>query len=322
MTCDLCGAGMATHSGIFTTKEVVTSQDCWELYLRNEMNAGLIEAPNIHTTVRGLIGMMAMHDSPWALCYTCTNTAIHAGLNSHSSLSEIAASGHALCRSIAPMVFEVLDEQGMKLAEKAANSAATKILEDNRKDVIRNQWSRGKTSFDFPNLDECMGSRDGFIALKAVIDETIGEEVVLFLRDQTPFMEKLKAVAPFRFMMQNGIVKTRYGNLVFFLFWVDDPENREKPFSMWDWYVNPSDDYSADLLDKMSRQTHWHVFLVGQNNQQENFFEFKNSYDMGTILNLIQKTGLIQNPEDLRNAILELQSKYTLEEMYSWGSAP
>ena len=322
MICDLCGARMATHSGIFTTKEVVTSQDCWELYLRNEMNAGLIEAPNIHITVRGLIGMMAMHDSPWALCYKCTNTAIHAGLNSHSSLSEIAASGHALCRSIAPMVFEVLDEQGMKLAEKAANSAATKILEDNRKDVIRNQWSRGKTSFDFPNLDECMGSRDGFIALKAVIDETIGEEVVLFLRDQTPFMEKLKAVAPFRFMMQNGIVKTRYGNLVFFLFWVDDPENREKPFSMWDWYVNPSDDYSADLLDKMSRQTHWHVFLVGQNNQQENFFEFKNSYDMGTILNLIQKTGLIQNPEDLRNAILELQSKYTLEEMYSWGSAP
>ena len=322
MTCDLCGARMATHSGIFTTKEVVTSQDCWELYLRNEMNAGLIEALNIHTTVRGLIGMMAMQDSPWALCYTCTNTGIHAGLNSYSSLSEIAASGHALCRSIAPLVFEVLDEQGMKLAEKAANSAATKILEDNKKDVIRNQWSHGKTSFDFPNLDECMGSRDGFFALKAVIDETIGEEVVLFLRDQTPFMEKLKAVAPFRFMMQNGIVKTRYGNLVFFLFWVDDPENSEKPFSMWDWYVNPSDDYSADLLDKMSRQTHWHVFLVGQNNQQENFFEFKNSYDMGTILNLIQKTGLIQNPEDLRNAILELQSKYTLEEMYNWGSAP
>jgi len=219
------------------------------------------------------------------------------------------------------MVFEVLDEEGMKLAERAANLAALKILEDSKKDIIRNQWSHGKICFDFPNLDECMGSRDGFIALKAVMDETIGEEVVLFVRDQTPFMAKLKAVAPFRFMMQNGIVKTKYGNLVFFLFWVEDPSDTRKPFSMWDWYVNPIEDYSADLLDKMSRQTHWHLFLIGENNQQENFFEFKNRYDMKNILNLIQKTGVIQSPEDLRNAILEFQSQYTLDDMYNMGSA-
>jgi hypothetical protein len=284
------------------------------------MRTGLIDVQNINI-LKALIGVMAMKDSPWALCYTCTNTAIHAGLNSYSSLSEIAADGHALCRSIGTMVFEVLDEQSMKLAEKAANSAATKILKDNKKDIIRNQWSREKPCFDFPNLDESMGSRDGFIALKAVIDETIGEEVVLFIRDQTPFMDKLKAVTPFRFMMQNGIVKTKYGNLVFFLFWVEDPENSKKPFSMWDWYVSPVEGYSSNLLDKMSRQTHWHLFLVGQNNQQENFFEFQNTYDLGTILSSIKEVGVIQSPEDLANAALEFQSKYTLEEMYNWGSA-
>jgi len=321
MTCDLCGANMANLSGVFTTKEVVTSQDCWELYLWNEMKAGQIDAQNIHIILKGLVGMMAMSDSPWALCYACANTAIHAGLISYSSPDEVGAKGHALCRSIGPMVFEVLDEEGMKLAERAANLAAVKILEDSKKDIIRNQWSHGKICFDFPNLDECMGSRDGFIALKAVMDETIGEEVVLFVRDQTPFMAKLKAVAPFRFMMQNGIVKTKYGNLVFFLFWVEDPSDTRKPFSMWDWYVNPIEDYSADLLDKMSRQTHWHLFLIGENNQQENFFEFKNRYDMKNILNLIQKTGVIQSPEDLRNAILEFQSQYTLDDMYNMGSA-
>jgi len=320
MNCDLCGARMATQSGFFTTKEVVTSQDCWELYLRNEMNAGLIDAQNIDV-LKWRVVKIALQDTPLALCYLCANTAIHAGLNSYSSLSEIAASGHALCRRIAPMVFESLDEEGMELAEKAMNSAATKILEDNKKDVIRNQWSRGKICYDFPNLDECMGSRDGFIALKAVIDERVGEEVVLFIRDQTPFMEKLKSVAPFRFMMKNGIGKTSYGNLIFFLFWVDDPENSKKPISMWDWFVNPSEEYYADLLDKMSRQSHWHLFLVGKDNQQTNFFEFKNNYEILDVLELAKKTGVIENAESMKSAILEFQSQYTLDDMYNMGSA-
>lgn len=320
MTCDLCGADMANPSGLFTTKEVVTSQDCWELYLRNEMKAGFIDVQNTDL-LKGLAGMIAMSDSPWALCHACANTAIRAGLKSYSSLKQIGTKSRALCRSIGPMVFEVMDQEGMELAEKAANLAALKLLEGNRRSEIRNQWVQGKRSFDFPNLDQCMGSRDGFIALKAVIDEEIGEEVVLFIRDQTAFMEKLRLINPFRFMMKNGIAKTSYGNLVFFLFWVEDPSDTQKPFSMWDWYVNPIEDYSADLLDKMSRQTHWHLFLIGENNQQENFFEFKNRYDMKNILNLIQKTGVIQSPEDLRNAILEFQSQYTLDDMYNMGSA-
>lgn len=320
MTCDLCGANMANLSGIFTTKDVVTSQDCWELYLRIEMKAGLIDVKNLHL-LKGLVGLMAMSDSPWALCYACANTAIHAGLISYSSPDEVGAKGHALCRSIGPMVFEVLDEEAMKLAERAANLAAVKILEDSKKDKIKNQWSHGKICFDFPNLDQCMGSRDGFIALKAVIDERVGEEVVLFIRDQTPFMEKLKSVAPFRFMMKNGIGKTSYGNLIFFLFWVDDPENSKKPISMWDWFVNPSEEYYADLLDKMSRQSHWHLFLVGKDNQQTNFFEFKNNYEILDVLELAKKTGVIENAESMKSAILEFQSQYTLDDMYNMGSA-
>jgi hypothetical protein len=284
------------------------------------MNAGLIDAQNIDV-LKWRVVKIALQDTPLALCNLCANTAIHAGLNSYSSLSEIAASGHALCRRIAPMVFESLDEEGMELAEKAMNSAATKILEDNKKDVIRNQWSRGKICYDFPNLDECMGSRDGFIALKAVIDERVGEEVVLFIRDQTPFMEKLKSVAPFRFMMKNGIGKTSYGNLIFFLFWVDDPENSKKPISMWDWFVNASEEYYADLLDKMSRQSHWHLFLVGKDNQQTNFFEFKNNYEILDVLELAKKTGVIENAESMKSAILEFQGQHTLEDMYNLGES-
>lgn len=320
MTCDLCGADMANPSGLFTTKEVVTSRDCWELYLRNEMKAGPIDVQNTDL-LKGLAGMIAMSDSPWALCHACANTAIHAGLKSYSSLEQIGTKSRALCRSNEPMVFEVIDQEGMELAEKAANLAASKLLEGNRGNEIRNQWVQGKRSFDFPNLDQCMGSRDGFIALKAVIDEEIGEEVVLFIRDQTAFMEKLRLINPFRFMMKNGIAKTSYGNLMFFLFWVDDPGNKKKPISMWDWYVNPAEDYYADLLDKMSRQTHWHLFLVGQYNQQANFFEFKNNYKVSDVLELAQKTGVIENTDEMKDAILEFQSNHTLEDMYHLGEA-
>ena len=113
MTCDLCGARMATQSGIFTTKDVVTSQDCWELYLRIEMKAGLIDVKNLHL-LKGLVGLMAMSDSPWAFCYACANTAIHDGLISYSSPDELLKMSTG--KELDPTVFvEYLNSKYTKL---------------------------------------------------------------------------------------------------------------------------------------------------------------------------------------------------------------
>jgi len=314
MTCDICHASMENLTGVLVTREVMTCKDLLRQIFQTELSHGTFGMEGLFNGLDGTVGVLASSDSRWFLCYACTNIAIHAGITPSGDASKVAPRGHALCRSVAPMVFEILDPVAMQMAQQAAHEALREIRAGGR--VLQNQWTKGKTSFDFQNFDECMSSQEGFIPLKAVMDLAVGEEVVLFIRDQTPFMEQLRSVVPFRFMMKNGVAKTSHGLLVFFLFWVEDPKDKDKPFSMWDWYANPCESYYMDLLEGLSRQTHWHLFLVGAHNEQKGFFEFKNTYEMQSILGLIGTSSNWVTMQNFQEAILEFQAENSLESLY------
>ena len=87
----------------------------------------------------------------------------------------------------------------------------------------QNKWRHGLTHFEIPPLDDRMGMRDGFLPLPVILDPTVGEEVALIARDQTPFMEELRQVNPFRLMLKNGCARNTFGPVVFLLFWVQNP---------------------------------------------------------------------------------------------------
>lgn len=109
----------------------------------------------------------------------------------------------------------------------------------------QNEWRHGLTRFEVPPLDDYMGMGDGFLPLPVVLDLAVGEEVALFVRDQTPFMEELSRVKPFRLMMKNGCACNEFGPVVFFLFWVENPMIPGTPFAAWDCYLNPKSDSQA-----------------------------------------------------------------------------
>ncbi len=140
-----------------------------------------------------------------------------------------------------------------------------------------NKWRHGLTRFEIPALDDYMGMRDGFLPLPMILDPAVGEEVVLIVRDQTPFMEELRQVKPFRLMMKNGCVRNDLGPLVFFLFWVENLADLTQPFSSWDCYLDPKSETQISLWRNLAAQSHWHLFLVGAAGRQRGFFEFENT---------------------------------------------
>lgn len=102
-------------------------------------------------------------------------------------------------------------------------------------------------------------------------------------------MRELRRVEPFRLMMKDGCARNDFGPLIFFLFWVQNPLNNAEPFAMWDCYLDPKNEVQLRLWRMLAAQTHWHVFLVGEGGQQENFFKFVNSYGLHEALALFDE---------------------------------
>jgi hypothetical protein len=130
MICDFCNSPMACASGFLGTKEVVTSKECWKLYLNSALAAGLFDVEELQEVLMSLVGQLASSDTPWALCAACAGAAKQAGISPRMSLSELPSHGHALCRCPEPMVFVLVDDEAMMSAHKAATAAVNEIVKE------------------------------------------------------------------------------------------------------------------------------------------------------------------------------------------------
>jgi hypothetical protein len=124
--CDICNTVIVEQPGcLLGTKDVVTSIECWRLYLRSSLTDKVLTIQDLANLLPGLVGQMACSDTPWALCENCTASLEQAGFSFRPATEELQPRGHELCRSTKLMEFEVLDDEGMALALKAANAAAS-----------------------------------------------------------------------------------------------------------------------------------------------------------------------------------------------------
>jgi hypothetical protein len=105
-----------------------------------------------------------------------------------------------------------------------------------------NKWRHGPARFEIIDLDLLIGPCDGLIPVPVMLDSEIGDEVALFLRDQTPFMQELKRVRPFQLFLKVGAGRNRFGPVPFLLFYVPNPADDSKPFVAYDLYLNPGSD--------------------------------------------------------------------------------
>jgi len=180
----------------------------------------------------------------------------------------------------------------------------------------QNKWRHGLTRFEIPALDDYMGMRDGFLPLPVILDPAAGEEVGLFVRDQTPFMDELSQTKPFSLMMKNGYACNDFGPLAFILFWVENPANPAEPLSSWDCYLDPKNETQMRLWRNLSAQTHWHLFLVGAAGKQRGFFEFENNYGLGGALDFFEDACRNIGTVDFNRAKERFMSENTIEDLF------
>jgi hypothetical protein len=166
-------------------------------------------------------------------------------------------------------------------------------------------------------LDEFIGMVDGLFPLRVILDGAIGEEVVLIIRDQTPFMEQLRLVRPFNLMMKSGLGRNDYGPLVFFLFWVMNPASPAAEFAAWDCYLDPKNETSLQLWGKLATQTHWHLFLIGEHGKQREFFEFENNYRLGEALETAEQACRNIPTIDFNRAKQVFMDEHSIDDLFA-----
>lgn len=60
-------------------------------------------------------------------------------------------------------------------------------------------------------------------------------------------------------------------------------------FAGWDTYINPFEPSHLEMFRKLARQTHWHLILIGANDEVVDFYEFENTYDLEKTLEQAQQ---------------------------------
>ena len=150
--------------------------------------------------------------------------------------------------------------------------------------TLNNKWTGGKQHFVLPPLPVEFQAAEGIAPWNLVLDTKVGSETVLLLFDRTPFVGELAKVRPFNLRLKSGLVRTSHGPVLFLLFYIPDPKRPNTVVSAIDAHVNPLDSQHVLMWRDLARQSHWHLILVGANDELVDLFEFENTFGLGQTL--------------------------------------
>ena len=182
-------------------------------------------------------------------------------------------------------------------------------------EAIRNKWGHGSTRFELASLG-LLGDSEGMLPFMVILDEDVGREVVLVIRDNTEFMDQLRRVTPFTLKLKTGVARNDYAPLGFLLFWIENPIDRSEPFAAYDLYINPTQFDQLKVWRTLGAQTHWHLFLIGESGEQEGFFEFENRYGLVEAVETVEKACLGIEMVDFMEAKRVFEEQHSIMDLF------
>ncbi len=181
--------------------------------------------------------------------------------------------------------------------------------------IFVNKWTEGKAGFDLSTVPPQILAGEGTIPVPLVLDDQVGPEMAILWIDHTPFIYDLARIKPFVLKFKIGLLNTSYGPVLFMLFIVDDPNNRNGWFAVNESYMNLFEPQHVITMRKLARQSHWHVILVDDAGQQVGFFEVENRYDLGKSLDIALSTCANMRQMDFSAAKQEIYRNYQLDDL-------
>ncbi len=182
-------------------------------------------------------------------------------------------------------------------------------------DMKNTKWTQ-EIDIAPPELPDAFWENAGVTPVLGVVDDEIGEEVILLINDPTEDAEKLGELDPFVLNVSSGSVDTDHGALGFVLFSVPDPEDAEEPFAVWEILFDATNDDMAGPFHSLADQSHWHAILLGPGPQVLNVFEFDNTYFLKTGLKEIAQATDAKPCTDFDAAVADAHARYPLQTLF------
>lgn len=168
-------------------------------------------------------------------------------------------------------------------------------------------------------FDDLPAAASGTRFFQTVLDPAVGSEVVLLLVDQTDFAQQLARRSPFELRLKTGAVQTRFGVLIFLLWWVP-PVSDGLPFALYEHLLNPSARGSLEMVRRLAIQTHLHVLLIGPGQELLDCYEFENTFHCEAMLPIIEPAS-IGPTMDLEAAKREYEGMFDLRTLFQMEPA-
>ena len=143
---------------------------------------------------------------------------------------------------------------------------------------LENKWTDDKIKLVLPPISLGFMKKSGLFYMNLVLDEKVGNEVVLIIFDDTDFVYEMRDLKPFQFYVNSVSITTSYGPIISFLFYVTNPADESVIFSAYD---KPIDITNEELIKhwvELSNQTHIHLLIVDRRKEVVGFFEFENNF--------------------------------------------
>lgn len=144
-----------------------------------------------------------------------------------------------------------------------------------------NRWRHGLADFRFPRLDDnALRPSCGFYRL--TMDPAIGEEVIVFFREEPPHAKALEEVQPMALIAHKGIVATPNG-IVAYIVWQIAAGSRHE--SYFETFLNPFEFGTLKLVSDAANQTHLKFIAVDRSDQAVvSMVDFENVFELDALL--------------------------------------
>ena len=103
--------------------------------------------------------------------------------------------------------------------------------------------------------------------------------------------------------------------MYFNVFWLHNPANPQEPYAVYERIIDPNDSAMMQPYWDLARQTHWHVFIIGPNDQCLSWFEIENVFELQAGLDALSKVLPDVPTKDFGKTKLEFQEMFTLQEL-------
>ena len=81
-------------------------------------------------------------------------------------------------------------------------------------------------------------------------------------------------------------------------------------------HINPAEPQHVNTWRRLANQTHWHLTLIGADNEVADFFEFENDFDLDIALDTMLDTCRGMHVTDFMAAKNEFWKSFTVDDLY------